>query len=96
MSVYGYLNTLTGLDSVRCNLLILHGIRDRIVPQADLKVFRDLAGRPKGNCELVLYERAGHGFCNPTLEPDSALGNFYDRETHEKAWQRIVHALKQM
>ncbi|MCP4116278.1 MAG: hypothetical protein GY737_12900 [Desulfobacteraceae bacterium] len=96
VSVYGYLNALTGLDSAPCDLLIIHGLKDRIVPREDLTVFRDLAGRPQGRCELVLYDRAGHGFCNPSLEPDPALGNFYDREYHEKAWQRIVAALEQM
>lgn len=96
VSVYGYLNGLTRLDRLACDLLIIHGLKDKIVPGSDLRVFRELAGRCQDRCDLVLYGRVGHGFCNPSLESDPALGNFYDRAHHEKAWCRIVDAVKQM
>ncbi len=96
VSVYGYLNTLTRMDRVSCDLLIIHGLKDKIVPRSDLTAFLGLAVELEGNCELVLYNRVGHGFCNPSLEPDLDLGNFYDQGYHEKAWRRIVDAVKQM
>ncbi len=96
VSVYGYLNGLTRLDRLACDLLIIHGLRDKIVARSDLRMFQDLAGRCRDRCDLVLYDRVGHGFCNPSLEPDPVLGNFYDKAHHEKAWRRIVAAVKQM
>jgi len=95
ISVYGYLNALTHMDCVSCDLLIIHGLKDKIVPRKDLVAFLDLAENLGKNCEVVLYSSVGHGFCNPSLEPDLALGNFYDQHHFERSWQRIAGALKQ-
>jgi len=95
ISVYGYLNTLTHMDCVSCDLLIIHGLKDKIVLRKDLVAFLDLAENLGKNCEVVLYSSVGHGFCNPSLEPDLALGNFYDQHHFKRSWHRIVGALKQ-
>ncbi len=91
VSVYGYLDSPAGeIESPEeTPLLVLHGMKDRIVPPEDLRVFLEEMGRRQWNAEVVLYSGGGHGFCNPRVEPDPARGNEYDLVHHVRAWRRM-------
>jgi acetyl esterase/lipase len=56
--------------------LILHGTADATIPYADVVSFCGEATRLGGDCRLVGYEGAGHGFFNPHHE-----GGKWHRET---------------
>ncbi len=95
VSVYGYLDgpARQGLAGADCNLLIFHGLKDKIVPLTDLNLFLSEAEALESKVESVIYSSVGHGFCNPSLKADHTLGSFYDAVFHKRAWQRILNFL---
>ncbi len=92
VSVYGYLDSPAreSENSRETPLLVIHGMKDRVVPPEDLRTFLEELEWRQWHAEVILYSGAGHGFCNPSGIPDFSRGNYYDPEYHAKAWKRIL------
>lgn len=53
--------------------LVMHGTRDRIVPIALARRFRDAMAAAGNDCDLVEFDGAGHGFFLPRPEGNPAF-----------------------
>jgi dienelactone hydrolase len=92
VSVYGYLDSPVreSEGSRETPLLVIHGMKDRVVPPEDLLLFLEELEQREWHAEVLLYSGVGHGFCNPSGTADFSRGNFYHPEYHAKAWKRIL------
>jgi dienelactone hydrolase len=95
VSVYGYLDSPEPDPDrgIRSDLLVIHGLRDRVVPLEDFLAFVSRAPKLPHPCGIVTWAQAGHGFCNPSCPPDPGRGILYDRDLHARTWEIVVRSL---
>ncbi len=62
---YKDFSPLHNLDSLAPPTLFLLGTEDNLIPVETAKYYCTIMKRTGGQCKLVLYEGAGHGFFNP-------------------------------
>ena len=76
--------------SVRARVLVCHGARDRLVPDAEVAAFRAEMDEAGADCEFIAYEGALHGFTNPHATANGekyGLPLAYDAASDARSWQ---------
>lgn len=70
------------LAPVRANLLLFAGEKDAIWPAADMG--REIKANYRGECELVTFEKAGHGFSDDTTVGSWEMGGDLEANVEAK------------
>lgn len=97
-SVYGYLRTdlPCSRKDVLASLLVLHGMRDKVVPMRDVAPFLEEMEAAEADCRMTIYTGAGHGFCNPDVPTDTEFGCAYCPDTHAKAQKAVLDFFREL
>ncbi|WP_147820822.1 dienelactone hydrolase family protein [Salidesulfovibrio onnuriiensis] len=91
-SFYGYLNTPhpCAKGKVQGSILVMHGVRDKVVPMEEIPVLAEEMRTAGVDCRIQLHTDAGHGFSNETLAEDPATGSAYCPKTAMRAWKALL------
>lgn len=78
--------------SVTPKVLVCHGGDDSLIPEDDIKAFRNQMDKAKANYEFVSYPGALHGFSNPEASERGkkyGLPLAYDKKTDDASWAKM-------
>lgn len=90
VSVYGYLDAPlpAAPGSIKAAVLVFHGRHDPVVPEKELTAFRREMNIAGADCRIVVYDDAGHGFCNPLMDgrqhPWNRYRPWHDRDVRKR------------
>lgn len=97
VSVYGHFDPppfqLTG--SIQAKILILHGYKDPVTSQEELRRFEKEMNEAKVDWQAHIYGNAMHAFATPGAN-DPAAGILYNPAASERAWISIQNFLAEV
>jgi dienelactone hydrolase len=71
---------------VRGKVLVCHGVRDPVVPPAELTAFIDEQEQAGVDCQVLTHGGAGHGFMNRNAGDFGVAGVAYDEKAERRSW----------
>lgn len=94
VSVYGHFDPPPTelIKSIRSKILVLHGYKDPVVSQAELRRFEEEMNRSKVDWQLHEYGNAMHAFATPGVN-DPEAGLQYNSMAADRAWKAIQNFL---
>ena len=97
VSFHGGLSNPSPQDAskIKGGVLILHGADDPMVPEAEVKAFKDEMKNANISYEFIEYPGAVHAFTNPKAGNDKSNGAAYNREADQRSWEAFQHFLKE-
>lgn len=94
-SCHGLLTTIAPAapDTIRARILAITGVRDPLVPAADIDAFRDEMALAGADWQLLLRGCAWHSFTNCAVDRlgDDRMG--YDPLAHRLSWSIFIDFL---
>lgn len=97
VSIYGYLDAPlpAAPGTIKARLLVFHGRHDPVVPENELQAFRREMQDSGADCRMVVYDDAGHGFCNPRMDGREHPWNRYSRRHDQDVRKKLVAFLSE-
>jgi len=99
-SFHGGLNTQAGMaaskDTVKANILILHGADDPHVPKEEVATFKKEMETANAEMTFKSYPGAVHGFTQKGAGNDPSKGVAYDEEADKKSWAAMEEFFKEI
>lgn len=94
ISIYGHLDPPPDslMKKIQAKILILHGYKDPLISQNELKTFEKEMDAACVDWQLHIFGQAMHAFATPSAN-DPAAGLLYDPVADHRAWILIRHFL---
>lgn len=97
VSVYGHFDPPPAdlIKSIQSKILVLHGYRDPVASQEELKRFEEEMNRAKVDWQVHLYGNAMHAFATPGAnDPDAGI--LYNPVAADRAWISLKNFLTEI
>lgn len=97
VSVHGLLTPANNIShpNITANILAIHGNKDRVVTERDLREFAKEMDQANANWELQIFGNAMHAFTSPESN-DPNFGAIYDPDIAENAMRNIEFFLEEI
>lgn len=81
-------------DSLKANILVLHGADDPYVPAKEVAGFKKEIEAAKGEMKFIAYPGAVHAFTQTGAGNDNSKGAAYNKSADEKSWLAMQEFFK--
>lgn len=76
-------------DAVKAKVLVLHGADDPLVPQDEIKAFKDEFNTAGADWQMVYYSGAVHSFTRKDAGDDNSKGVAYNERADKRSWEAM-------
>ena len=96
VSFHGGLTLPKPEDTIKAEILVLHGADDGFISGQSINDFQDAMRKSGADWQMVFYGGAVHSFTNPAADQFGLKGIAYNKKADERSWKHMQLFLQEI